>query len=130
MQGYAQRIRTGCGLASLNNAFYCQLTHGIYYDTNLLATQFDRVGDFASAIVIAHEWGHAMQGLRDIFRHSGYTIETELQADCFAGAYAHDANMHRWLEPCDIEEAAELLYKIGDPSNLPWCVHRTHGASQ
>lgn len=130
IQGYAQRIRTGCGLASLNNAFYCQLTHGIYYDTNLLATQFDRVGDFASAIVIAHEWGHAIQNLRDIFRRSRYTIETELQADCFAGAYTRDANTRGLLEPGDIEEAAELLYKIGDPANTPWYARGAHGSSQ
>ena len=117
-------------MASLNNAFYCQLTHGIYYDTNLLATQFDRVGDFASAIVIAHEWGHAIQGLRDIFRRSRYTIETELQADCFAGAYTRDANTRGLLEPGDIEEAAELLFKIGDPASTPWYARGAHGSSQ
>lgn len=130
IQGYAQRIRTGCGLASLNNAFYCQLTHGIYYDTNLLAREFDRVGDFASAVVIAHEWGHAVQGLRDIFRQSRYTIETELQADCFAGAYARDANRRGLLEPGDSDEAAELLYKIGDPAHVPWYARGAHGSPQ
>ncbi|MCW1967978.1 MAG: neutral zinc metallopeptidase [Anaerolineae bacterium] len=130
IQSYAQRIRTGCGLASLNNAFYCQLTHGIYYDTNLLAREFDRVGDFASAIIIAHEWGHAVQGLRDIFRQSRYTIETELQADCFAGAYARDANLRGLLEPGDSGEAAELLYKIGDPAHVPWYARGAHGSPQ
>jgi hypothetical protein len=129
LQGYAQRIRTNCGLASLNNAFYCRVNHAIYYDSRLIANQFDRVGDFASVIIIAHEWGHAIQGLRDIFSRTQFTIQTELQADCFAGAYTRDANQRGILEPGDVDEAAEMLQKIGDPANTPWYARGAHGTA-
>lgn len=70
------------------NAYYCFLTDAVAWDQEVLFPFLERrFGSFAIAFVMAHEWGHAIQGragLRDM-----PTIVKELQADCFAGAWAN-----------------------------------------
>lgn len=127
VQGYTRRIRTACGSAVPNNAFYCNRSHSIYYDLNLLQRQFDTVGDFAPVTVIAHEWGHAIQAQITQTQTIHYNIEAELQADCFAGAYTRDAETREKLEAGDVEEATDFLFKVGDRRSRPWTDPRAHG---
>lgn len=70
------------------NAYYMARTHTIHYDVNLMTDQLNQLGDFAPATILAHEWGHALQETLGLFNATRYTIQNELQADCFAGAYA------------------------------------------
>jgi predicted metalloprotease len=109
VQGYTRRIRTACGRAVLDNAFYCRISHSIYYDSNLLREQFGRVGDFAPTVVIAHEWGHAIQSLRIARGTRQRVLRLEQQADCFAGAYVRDANARAILREGDVDEARALF---------------------
>lgn len=126
--GYQQRVRTACGRAVPNNAFYCGRDASIYYDARFLERLL-RGGDFAPAAVLAHEWGHFVQhqlGLR-----SAYSVQVELQADCFAGAYAQyleqgHSQLLR-LEAGDVDEGANLIYKLGDPKGTPWNDPDAHG---
>jgi predicted metalloprotease len=111
---YIAPARTACGEAQANNAFYCGLSHSIHYDQNFLNTVLSDLGDFAVATVIAHEWGHAIQvQLRLLTRSS---VQNELQADCFAGAYAHHAEATGVLEDGDLNEGRNLLAQLGDPN--------------
>ena len=85
-------------------------------------------GDFAQAYVIAHEVGHHVQnllGIGDAVRTrqqrvsqeeaNRLSVRQELQADCYAGLWAHHAQKrHAWLEPGDLEEALATATAIGD----------------
>lgn len=128
---YNMQLRTACGIAELWNAFYCSRDHSIYLDRNLLAREYKSYGDFAPATILAHEWGHAMQAQMGLLRGQYYTISIELQADCFAGAWARHAENDSdviVLEPGDIEEGAESLFLKGD--DLPWFDPRAHGTGE
>ena len=125
--GYTSEINTACGPAVLNNAFYCPNSHGIYYDLNFLQEQLDSDGDFAPVTILAHEWGHLVQGNLDLLSSGLYTIQLELQADCFAGAWAAYAGEIEVLDPGDLEEGATALYKAGDDINVAWFDPRAHG---
>lgn len=119
VQAYTSRIRTACGRSVLNNAFYCRLSNSIYYDSNLLQRHFDTIGDFAPAVIVAHEWGHSIQMQRGTFRQTRSVFRLEQQADCFAGAYVRDASERGVLNDGDVQEAEDLI------SRLPRS--RTHG---
>lgn len=124
---YTREIDTACGPAVLNNAFYCPSSHGIYYDLNFLQEQLDSDGDFAPVTILAHEWGHLVQGNLGLLNTDLYTIQIELQADCFAGAWANYAGEMEVLEEGDIEEGATALFKAGDDISIPWFDPRAHG---
>jgi predicted metalloprotease len=111
----------------LDNAFYCDRDHAIYYDLNFLGRQLQTDGDFAPVTIIAHEWGHLIQADLGLLDSSRYTIDIELQADCFAGAYAKHAGEEGLLEPGDLDEGVGNLYKAGDESDLPWFASGAHG---
>jgi hypothetical protein len=66
------------------NAFYCRADQSILYDEAWLRDFAERFGPFAPVAILAHEWGHHVQ---DLLRVRGYSIQTELQADCLAGLY-------------------------------------------
>jgi predicted metalloprotease len=125
--------RSGCGYASAQTGpFYCPGDGKIYLDLGFfdeLARRHDAPGDFAQAYVLAHEVGHRVQdelgilekvhtlqaqALRrgDKRRANHLQIPVELQADCFAGIWAHHAR--KYLEPGDIEEAMNAASQIGD----------------
>src|SRR5688572_18762657 len=108
---YTREINTPCGPAILNNAFYCPNSHGIYYDLNFLQEQLDTDGDFAPVTILAHEWGHLVQGNLDLLNSGLYTIQLELQADCFAGAWGNYAGEIGVLEEGDVNEGATALFK-------------------
>lgn len=120
VQSYTTRIRTTCGRSVPDNAFYCRASHSIYYDTDLMREQFSEIGDFAPIVIVAHEWGHAIQAQRSIFRQVRSTFRLEQQADCFAGAYVANLKARSELSDEDAEEALDLIRAL--PRS------RTHGA--
>ncbi len=127
---YSGAINTdACGFAqSAVGPFYCPADNQIYIDTSFfdqLKTQFGSAGDFPPAYVIAHEVGHhvqtvvgisdqvrAAQGRGNQIEQNQLQVRMELQADCFAGLWAHE--WREALEPGDIEEALRAAAAIGD----------------
>ncbi|HLA67083.1 MAG TPA: neutral zinc metallopeptidase [Acidimicrobiia bacterium] len=101
------------------NAFYCGADDTIQWDAEgLMAPLFQQFGDFTVALVLAHEWGHAIQNRYGFDEVNQPTIISELQADCFAGAWtghiANDESDVLRLEPGDLEEAMAGFLLIGD----------------
>jgi|JFJP01.1.fsa_nt_gi hypothetical protein len=138
IQGYTPRqsIFTGCGRTIPNNAFYCFLDNGIYYDVNFLQRQVlgqEQHGDFGVVTVLAHEWGHQIQGQLGLNDHEAYSINIELQADCFAGAYGQYVSEGKSaafrLEEGDLDEGATLLFNLGDVG-VPWFDPEAHGSQE
>jgi predicted metalloprotease len=72
------------------------------------------IGDFAVAVVVAHEYAHNIQAELGIFGGGFATYKTELQADCWAGIWANSAYAKGILDPGDLEEGLELARQIGD----------------
>ena len=125
-------VRTGCGQGqSAMGPFYCPLDQKVYIDLDFyetLKTRLGAPGDFAQAYVIAHEVGHHVQKLLGITdkleqlrgraspaQGNAMSVKLELQADCFAGVWAHHAqNARQILEQGDVEEAMNAAAKIGD----------------
>ena len=124
---YISPINTRCGVALLNNAFYCPPEHAIYYDYNFIARSYSKVGDYAAVGIIAHEWGHVVQAHLGISKGNTFSIQMELQADCFVGAYTKYAERTGKLDPGDLDEAGEDLFKSGDPKGMPWFASQAHG---
>ncbi len=124
--------QTACGRGeSAMGPFYCPADHKVYIDLDFYDTLRDRLGapgDFAQAYVIAHEVGHHVQNLLgtsaklDQLRgrvseaqYNAMSVRLELQADCFAGVWAHHAERSRQiLEQGDIDEALNAASQIGD----------------
>jgi hypothetical protein len=121
---YTTEITTPCGKALLGNAFFCRLDRGLYFDLGFLGEEFAR-GDFAPVVIIAHEWGHLMQHAMNWQDPLG--IRHELQADCYAGAYAQHADKTGVLEPGDSEEALNGLFRSGR-TDVPWLARESHGS--
>lgn len=123
---------SACGTAqSAMGPFYCPLDKRVYLDTSFfrdLSQRFRAPGEFAAAYVIAHEVGHHVQNLLGILQRvqqqrrklspaqsNALSVRTELQADCFAGVWAHHADSKlKVLEPGDIEKALAAAAAIGD----------------
>ena len=81
-------------------------------------------------LITAHEWGHLVQTELGIMSASYRSIDIELQADCFAGAWAKHADQAGELEAGDLQEGARALYNAGDPANVPWFSRQAHGTPQ
>jgi len=129
---FSRAVESACGIAgSAVGPFYCPSDHKIYLDLTFfedLRTRFGASGDFAQAYVIAHEVGHHVQTLLGISKkvneiqsrvnpseRNKLSVMMELQADCFAGVWAHQADKSRQiLEAGDIEEALNAASAIGD----------------
>jgi predicted metalloprotease len=116
---FRDQVSSACGTASSAvGPFYCPLDHKVYIDLTFydqLRRRFGAPGDFAQAYVIAHEVGHHVQNIRGLLgRGEVHQIETELQADCLAGAWAKDAERRELLEIGDIDEALGAAAAIGD----------------
>ncbi|MCW5570300.1 MAG: zinc metallopeptidase, partial [Steroidobacteraceae bacterium] len=125
-------IQSACGFASsASGPFYCPGDRKVYIDLAFydeLAQQFQAPGDFAQAYVLAHEVGHhvqnvlgtlekvqaAQQRLGEAERNQ-LQVRVELQADCYAGIWAHHAEKSRGiLEPGDIDEGLKAASAVGD----------------
>jgi hypothetical protein len=129
---FTGQVASGCGNASsATGPFYCSADEKLYIDLSFyeeLRSRFQAPGDFAQAYVIAHEVGHHVQHLmgttdrvhnmRGQLSEAEYnkqSVRLELQADFFAGVWAHHAQkMQNILEAGDIEEALGAASAIGD----------------
>ena len=125
-------VSTGCGAGqSAMGPFYCPADQKVYIDLGFydtLRTRLGAPGEFAQAYVIAHEVGHHVQdelgitgkvdGMRSRMgqtQANALSVKVELQADCFAGVWAHHSQQGKnWLDPGDIESAMNAAAKIGD----------------
>jgi predicted metalloprotease len=126
---FAGAVQSACGTAtSASGPFYCPNDGRLYLDTSFF-DELDRLGgsgDFAQAYVIAHEIGHHVQhqlGISDKVHNArasqqrgeeGMSVRLELQADCFAGIWAHASDDKKILDPGDIDEALTAAAAIGD----------------
>ncbi|WP_462401373.1 KPN_02809 family neutral zinc metallopeptidase [Pseudomonas sp. Marseille-QA0332] len=130
---FSGQVNSACGFASSAvGPFYCPADQRVYLDMSFfreMETRFAAAGDFAQAYVIAHEIGHHVQTLLGVSRQveqarqrgqrmegaNGLLVRQELQADCFAGVWAYQAQKRlNWLEPGDVEEALDAANAIGD----------------
>ena len=143
---YSGGVRSGCGSASsAAGPFYCPADQSMYIDTSFY-DQLDRElgagGDFARYYVIAHEYGHHVQtitGIADQIRSAQsqnprqanqLQVLMELQADCYAGAWA--GKNRNAIEPGDFEEGMTAASAIGDDALTGGRVSSenfTHGTS-
>lgn len=129
---FSGAVESACGFAqSAVGPFYCPADQRVYIDLSFyedLQSRFGAPGDAAQAYVIAHEVGHHVQTLLGISERNmaarqrasqaeanALSVRQELQADCFAGIWAHHADRSRqFFEAGDIEEALNAASAIGD----------------
>lgn len=129
---FNQTVESACGFGSAaSGPFYCPADRQVYLDLSFyeeLEQRFEAPGDFAQAYVLAHEVGHHVQNLLGISEQvqaaqsrvsreeaNELSVRLELQADFFAGVWAHhNQRMKNVLEPGDIEEALNAAHAIGD----------------
>ncbi len=129
---FSGMVQSACGTGqAAMGPFYCPGDRRVYIDLSFyrdLQSRFKAPGDFAQAYVIAHEVGHHVQNLLGIMDKvnemrarmskadaNALSVRTELQADCFAGIWAHHAQRTRQvLEQGDLEEALTAASAIGD----------------
>ncbi|MFC4683750.1 MULTISPECIES: neutral zinc metallopeptidase [unclassified Exiguobacterium] len=128
---YKDQVESACGIAgSAVGPFYCPGDQKLYIDLSFyddLSQQFNAPGDFAMAYVVAHEVGHHVQtllGTTDEImplrnemsetQFNKYLVRFELQADYYAGVWAHHAQGMGYLESGDVEEAMNAAHQIGD----------------
>jgi uncharacterized protein len=121
---------TNCGQASAEvGPFYCPVDKLVFFDLDFLTqlqNQFGATGDLAAQYIVAHEYGHHVQNLLGISddvsraqasqpsQANALSIALELQADCFAGTWAHNADERGKLEPGEIDEALNAAAAVGD----------------
>jgi predicted metalloprotease len=129
---FSGSIPTACGTGrSATGPFYCPGDQDIYIDLDffrLMEQRFRAPGEFAQAYVVAHEVGHHVQNLMGLSgkvhnaqrnaserQANALSVRLELQADCFAGVWAHHANRARSIiEKGDVEAALAAATAIGD----------------
>jgi predicted metalloprotease len=125
-------VESACGSASsASGPFYCPGDARLYIDLSFnedMQNKLNAPGDFAMAYVVAHEVGHHIQNLMGTSEkvqrlrrqlseeeYNKYSVKLELQADFYAGVWAHHAqNIKSILEPGDIDEAMNAANAIGD----------------
>jgi predicted metalloprotease len=127
---YRDAIQSACGFAqSVTGPFYCPGDEKVYLDLGFfdeLSRRFGAPGEFAQAYVIAHEIGHHVQKLLGIegkvhrLQQSNpqavnpLSVELELQADCFAGVWAHTTEQRNITDQGDVEAAIRAAAAVGD----------------
>ncbi len=128
---YSGYVQSACGLnSSQTGPFYCPADGKVYIDVSFfreLSRKYGASGDFAIAYVLAHEVGHHVQNLLGISEQvhnaqrrssekeiNRLSVRLELQADYFAGVWAHYAKQRNLLDVGDIEEAIQAAQAIGD----------------
>jgi predicted metalloprotease len=132
MHFFTDGVSTACGEASSQSGpFYCPGDQKVYIDVSFfdeLTNKFGAGGDFAQAYVIAHEVGHHVQDLLGLSakmdqarqqlseaEYNKLSVKLELQADFYAGVWAHyEKSMKNVLDEGDIEEALNAAHQIGD----------------
>lgn len=150
---FSAQTQSACGFASAaSGPFYCPSDQKVYLDTTFfaeLSRRFGAPGDFAAAYVVAHEVGHHVQTITGVtaqvrraqagapeIERNALQVRMELQADCYAGVWAHHADRGRgFLDEGDIEEGLRAASAIGDDTLQRNAGRRvtpesfTHGAS-
>ena len=127
---FRNAVQSACGFQqSAVGPFYCPADHKAYIDLSFydeLARRFGAPGDFAQAYVLAHEVGHHVQNLTGMNRKvraaqqanprqkNQLQVAMELQADCYAGIWAHDTKRRNLLEHGDVEEGIGAATAVGD----------------
>lgn len=156
---FTGQVDTGCGPADTSvGPFYCPVDQTAYFDTDFFKELVDRFGSsggpFAQEYVVAHEYGHHVQQLQGTLGRAqqgakgatGSGVRTELQADCYAGVWAHYASTVKqestgvpYLEPLsdkDIADALSAAASVGDDRIQKQATGRvnpeswTHGSSE
>lgn len=156
---FSGSVDTGCGPATSDvGPFYCPVDQTAYFDTDffeILKTQFGSSGGpLAQEYVVAHEFGHHVQNLEGVLGRAqqgaqganGNGVRTELQADCYAGVWAHFAAITKqestgvpFLQPLtdkDIADALSAASSVGDDRIQRSATGRvnpeswTHGSSE
>ncbi|MEW5813381.1 MAG: neutral zinc metallopeptidase [Actinomycetota bacterium] len=156
---FTGQVDTGCGPATSDvGPFYCPADQTAYFDTDffdVLTTQFGSSGGpLAQEYVVAHEFGHHVQNLEGVLGRAqqgaqgatGAGVRTELQADCYAGVWAHFAAITKqestgvpFLKPLsdkDIADALSAAASVGDDRIQRSATGRvnpeswTHGSSE
>jgi predicted metalloprotease len=145
-------VDTGCGAATSDvGPFYCPVDKTAYFDTDFFQVLVDQFGSsggpFAQEYVVAHEFGHHVQDLEGTLGRAqqgakgagGNGVRTELQADCYAGVWAHYASTTKqentdvpFLEPLsdkDITDALSAAASVGDDRIQKQATGRTHPES-
>lgn len=127
---YRDATQTACGTGeTATGPFYCPGDQKVYLDLaffDQLDSQFGAPGDFAQAYVLAHEIGHHVQNILGTERQlrqlqsgnpsqkNALSVAMELQADCYAGVWGHDAAREGILEAGDIDEGLGAAAAVGD----------------
>ena len=127
---FSSAVRTGCGTQSAEvGPFYCPSDLSVYLDVSFfdeMEHRYGVTGDFAKAYVVAHELGHHIQRITGITTQvtrlqqssptaaNALSVLTELQADCYAGVWAHSTYQRGLLEPGDLDEALVAAAAVGD----------------
>jgi uncharacterized protein len=127
---FRDSTQSGCGGAeSATGPFYCPRDEKVYIDLGFydeLKRRFGAPGEFAQAYVIAHELGHHVQNILGTERRvrqldeqnprgqNALSVRMELQADCYAGIWAHSTQQRGLLEQGDIESALGAAAAVGD----------------
>ncbi|MDM5197348.1 neutral zinc metallopeptidase [Fictibacillus enclensis] len=126
---YNGTVQSACGTAGSSvGPFYCPGDQKLYIDLSFyqeLKNEFHAPGDFAMAYVIAHEVGHHVQNLLGTMNQgsrqnlsktqvNAQSVRVELQADYYAGVWAHEAQGMDLLEKGDVEEAIRAASAVGD----------------
>jgi predicted metalloprotease len=119
----AETHRSACGVsaadpadagdAEVSPAFFCPRDDTVYLSAGwIYRVLYRRFGDLAAAVAVAHEWAHHVQLLQKL--HPPTVMYAELQADCWAGVWVHDADRRGLLEAGDLQGAGDALYALGD----------------
>jgi predicted metalloprotease len=128
---FSRSVESACGLTSAAvGPFYCPPDRRVYLDLSFfaeLSRRFGAPGDFAQAYVVAHEVGHHVQNLLGLseavqakrsrasqVEANRLSVMTELQADCYAGVWAHHVQEKAKLDPGDVDEGLRAASAIGD----------------
>ncbi|NDV85999.1 hypothetical protein GTW51_04705 [Aurantimonas aggregata] len=125
------QVNSACGNAGASTGpFYCPSDQRLYIDLTFfdqLRNQLNAPGDFAQAYVVAHEVGHHIQNVTGVLPEfnqarqsmseadaNAMSVRVELQADCYAGIWAHDTDQAGYIQDGDIDEALNAAEQIGD----------------
>jgi uncharacterized protein len=127
---FSSAVKTGCGTESSEvGPFYCSADQTVYLDLKFfqdMEQKYGVKGDFSQAYVVAHELGHHIQLITGVTSQVGQlsqqypaqanalSVRVELQADCYAGVWAHSAYTRDLLEPGDLDEALTAAAAVGD----------------